>query len=110
MAKLAVMHRHDQTADRPEQAIFEAADIPQPFAVRHFPDGGGRNQEVEKAERAGVERQNREYQSDGKKSFDDAGGVHLSRRRIELCGDEESERFRNEEFRVNMRDEKKSAD
>src|SRR5580704_20197 len=107
--KLAIMHRHDQTADRPEQAIFEATDIPQPFAVRHFPDGGGRTQEVEKAKRAGVERQNRKFQSDGDKSFDDASGVHPSRRRIELCGDEESERLRNEEFRIDMRNEEKSA-
>src|SRR5579872_6482798 len=65
---------------------------------------------MHETERAGDNRQDREDQSDGEKRLDDASRIHPCRRRPKFRRDEKAERFGYEEFRVNMRDEKQSAD
>src|SRR5262245_65758879 len=65
---------------------------------------------MHETKRAGHHRSDRKNQSDGERRLDHAGRVHPTRRRPEFCGDKETERLGDEEFRVNMRDEKQSAD
>src|SRR5262249_6319520 len=65
---------------------------------------------MHETKRAGQHRKDCENQSDGEECLDHAGRVHPSRRRSEFCGNKETERLGDEEFRVNMRDEKQSAD
>jgi hypothetical protein len=76
----AIVHRHDQTADCPEQAILVTAYVPQPLALGDFPNRDGRDEKVNEAKHACNERIDCEDKSDRDENFDDAGERRISRR------------------------------
>src|SRR5262245_31655791 len=103
------MHPDNKAADRPEHAILVAPNVPEPLAPGYPPDRVCGDQQVDEGDRADKGRIDAEDQSDCEHRFDQAGDVHPERRWLELRGDEKSKRLRNEEFGVDMRDEKQPA-
>jgi hypothetical protein len=107
---LRIMYCYDEAADCPEHTIFEAADIPEPFAIRYLPNRAGRDKKVHKTQQTCIEGQHCKNESDSDNGLDDTGGIHPGGGRMKPRRLEKAESLRHEKLRVNMRNEEESAD
>jgi len=83
LALPSAMHGDDHAADRPEQRIFEAGEIPDPFAAAVAPARPGRDQQEHRGERGDVAGVDGEHQADRADHFNGHAGVDPHLRRIE---------------------------
>src|SRR5579863_409830 len=103
------VHGDDQTADRPENAILDAADDPDP-AILDSVGGGRGDEQMNEADRAGISGVDSEDEADRKCGLDRAGDIHPDCRRLETGGHEEIQRRRYRDLADDMRDEERAAD
>lgn len=102
------VHADDEAAQRPENAVFDAADHPDP-TVLHLPGGSGRDQKVNEADEASVSGKDAEDQADRQCCLDRPGDVHPGRRRFETGSNEEFERRRHRYLPDDVRNEEGAA-
>jgi len=76
------MHGDDHAADRPEQRIFDAAEIPNPFAAAVAPARPGGDQQEHRGERRDVAGVDGEHQADRADRLDGHAGIDPRLRRI----------------------------
>src|ERR1039457_802271 len=108
-ARVIGMHGDDGATNRPEQAKFGAADVPQPFAG-DFIDTNRGDQKLDGHDRGANGGVDVENQTGGEHDLDGAGQIHPEFRRLEPGGDEEAKRRRDVEFAVNVRNHEQPAD
>ena len=102
-------HGDDKTADRPEYAIFDAPDHPNP-TLCNLVGGGTRNQQMDECDEGDILEVNAEKQSDAKDRLDRAGDIHPGRRRLEACLDEELKRCRHGDLADDVRNKEHRTD
>jgi hypothetical protein len=104
------MQRDREAAQRPEQRILAAADIPQPLAGRDPMHRDAGDHEMQEAQRSHEHGEDAENQPDREYRLDHAGDIHPKRRRLKLGRDEKAQRLGHEKLGVDVRDEERPAD
>src|SRR6185312_7576962 len=103
------VHGNDETTDRPEHAIFNAANHPNP-TFRDVVSRGSCNEQMDEGDEGDILKVDAEKQADAQDRLNRARDIHPGRWRLEAGLDEELQRCRHADLAHDVRDEEDRAD